>query len=162
MESLNDYIKNSNNKYNSLKDYLQGGKRGKEDILIVYTFSKTGDSIKLSEKENYMEIVISDITDIYKFKENLTLFYENKLYKSLILKFESAETKYINFFISGIKNYKEIYQIKDDIKKYIFTINIGRQFNLNKITNKVTTILITDENIKQLFIDNINGTELLI
>ena len=40
-------------------------------------------------------------------------------------------------------------------------INIQREFNSQNI-NKITTALITDENINQLFIDNINGTELSI
>ena len=157
---LNDEIKNSNNKYNSLEEYLKSDKKGNEDILLVYTFSNTGEAIKLSEKENYMERITTEINNIYKFKHILNEFYENNNYKFLILKFESTNTKYIYFFISEIKNYKENNKDKIDVnKKYIFTINIKRDFNLTKKNNKVTTALITDEKINQLFIDNINGAE---
>ena len=172
-DSLNNDIINSNNKYNSLKDYLQDGKRGKEDILIVYTFSNTGEAIKLSEKENsntgeenkfsendnYLERITTEINTVYKFKQILNEFYEIEKYKTLILKFESENSKFINYFISEIKNYKEFNKITDDTKKYIFTINIKRDFNLEKNNKKVTTVLITDEKKNQLFIDNINGAE---
>ena len=110
-DSLNNDIINSNNKYNILKDYLQGGKRGKEDILIVYTFSNTGEAIKLSEKENsntgeenkfsendnYLERITTEINTVYKFKQILNEFYEIEKYKTLILKFESENSKFINF-----------------------------------------------------------------
>ena len=152
----------TNIKYNSLEEYLESEKRGKEEILIVYTFSKEGESIKLSEKEKYLEKVTRDIKNIYKFKNILNDLYENKEYKSLILKFDSENAKYINFFITEIKNYKERYKIKNDLKTYIFTINIQRDFNLEKNIHKVTTVLMADETINQLFIDNINGAELSI
>ena len=157
-DSLNNDIQNLDNKYNSLQEYLINEKRGKENILIVYTFSNTGEEIKLDKKENYLERITSEINNEYKFYQILEEFYENK-YKTLILKFESENAKYINYFISIIKNYKEINKIKDDTKKYIFTINIKREFDLKKNKNKVTTILIMDKNINQLFIDNINGGE---
>jgi len=72
-------------------------------------------------------------------------------------------SKYINYFISEIKNFKENekeYEKEGEIKakKYIFTINIKRELNLKNKSKKVTTVLITDDKIKQLFIDNINGT----
>ena len=158
---LNNEIKNSSNKYNSLEEYLKSDKKENEDILLVYTFSNTGESIKLPEKENYMERITTEINNVYKFKHILNEFYENEKYKSLILKFESANAKYIYFFISEIKNYKENKKdkIDDNNKKYIFTINIKRDFNSSKKINKVTTALITDEKINQLFIDNINGAE---
>ncbi len=72
-----------------------------------------------------MEIITTEINTGYRFKQILNEFYENKL-KLLILKFESGNAKYVNYFISEIKNYKEIYQITDDTKNYIFTINKKR------------------------------------
>ena len=119
---MNNDIQNLDNKYNSLQEYLINEKRGKENILIVYTFSNTGEEIKLDKKENYLERITSEINNEYKFYQILEEFYENK-YKTLILKFESENAKYIYYFISIIKNYKEINKIKDDTKKYIFTIN---------------------------------------
>ena len=148
-DSLNNDIQNLDNKYNSLQEYLINEKRGKENILIVYTFSNIGEEIKLDKKENYLERITSEINNEYKFYQILEEFYENK-YKTLILKFESENAKYIYYFISIIKNYKEINKIKDDTKKYIFTINIKREFDLEKNKNKVTTVLIMDENIEQL------------
>ena len=149
-------------KYNSLDKYLCNDKRGKENILIVYSFSKVGEEITLSKKENYMVRIISEINDIFNFKYILNEFYEIIKYKSLILKFDSENAKYINFFILEINNYKKLHKIKDYNKKYIFTINIQREFSLEKKNNKITTVLIADENIKQLFIDDINGVDLSI
>ena len=191
LNSLKIDIKNSNCKYNSLKDYLQSDKRGNEDILIVYTFSNTGEAInlhdikinnnennnissekeninsedenKMSKEENYMERITSEINTVYKFNQILKEFHENKNCETLILKFESENAQYINYFISEIRNFKENekeYEKEGEIKakKYIFTINIKRELNLKNKSKKVTTVLITDDKIKQLFIDNINGT----
>ena len=162
-----DFIKKNYNNFISLKNYLESNKRGKEEILIVYTFSGIGQAIFLNEKrkkedngikESYIEKVASEIKSVFKFKQILNDFYEIKEYNTLILKFGKENAVNINYFISEINHYKEINQIKDNNKKYIFTVNIERQFN-SEINNKITTVLITDENIKQLFIDNINGTE---
>ena len=150
---------NDNEKFNSLDDYLK--KRGNENVLIVYTFSNTGEAIKLEEIDNYMESIITEINNVIKFKHILDEFYEKEK-KTLILKLESDYAKYINFFISNIENYKDQNEIADDSKKSIFAINIKRNFDLEKKTNKVTTVLIRDDKIKQLFIDNINGAELSI
>ncbi len=153
--------KYSDNRYKSLDEYLKSEKRGKENILIIYTFSKIGESINLYEKESYMEIIASEIKNVSKFKQILNEFYETKKYKTLMLKFTSENAIYINYFISEIKHYNDIRSITDENKKYIFTVNIQREFNSKK-TNKITTVLITNENINQLFIDNINGAELSI
>ncbi len=48
------------------------------------------------------------------------------------------------------------------ILKIIFLLLIKREFELDKNKNKLATILITDKNINQLFIDNINGAEIQI
>ena len=159
MELLKNEIY-SNIKYNSLEEYLKSDKKGKEDILIVYTFSKMGKAINLTEKENYMEKITTEINSVYKFKQILNEFYEIKTYKSLILQFDTENSKYINYFISEIKNYKEIQKLNDNSKNFIFTISIQRDFD--KIPNKVTTVLMSDEKINQLFIDNINGSALSI
>ena len=70
----------SNKKYNSLEEYLKSDNRGKEDILIVYTFSNTGESIKLSDKENYMERITTEINNVYKFKQILYKVHEIENY----------------------------------------------------------------------------------
>ena len=49
-----------------------------------------------------------------------------------------------------------IKKINYNIKKFIFTINIKRDFNKNINNNNITTVLVDDEKINQLFIDNIN------
>ena len=76
--------------------------------------------------------IISEINDIFNFKYILNEFYEIIKYKSLILKFDSENAKYINFFILEINNYKKLHKIKDYNKKYIFNINIQREFSLEK------------------------------
>ena len=159
-----DFIKNSysKNRPKSLEEYIKN--KGKENILLVYTFSKIGEAINLSEKESYMERIASEIRNVFKFKQILNEFYdkESKVnYKSLILKFNSENAININFFISYIKHYKENNKITDDNKNFIFTINIQREFD-SKNVNKIRTVLIADDEIKQLFIDNINGTELTL
>ena len=184
-DSLNNDIINSNNKYNSLKDYLQDGKRGKEDILIVYTFSNTGEAIKLSEDEksntggesklpeneksntgeesklpendNYMERITTEINTVYKFKQILNEFYEIEKYKTLILKFESENAKFINYFISEIKNYKEFNKITDEKKNQLFIDNINgaeysmkdvKKLNIKDFINKDPKKLIVEEMLK--------------
>ena len=129
-----DFIKNSytKNKPKNLEEYLKGDKRGKENILIVYTFSKIGESINLSEKESYMEKISSEIKTLLKFKQLLNEFYENNEYKTFILKFKAEGAKNINFYISEIRKYKETNKIVNDSKKYIFMISIKREFNSKK------------------------------
>ena len=150
-------------KYNSLEEYLNSDKIGKEYILIVYTFSKIFDLIQLNDNNNYLEIIAGGINCIFKLKKILKDFYENKNYKLLIIKFDNEDAKYINDFISEIKLYRNMNKINDNEKKFIFTVNIQREFDLNNNkNNKTFTAFIIDENIKQLFIDNINGAELTI
>ena len=178
MNIINNNLK-LNIKYNSLDEYLQNNKERKEKILIIYTFTNTAESIKLSNKEDYIEKLTTEIYNVYKFKHILNEFYQNNHKSSLILKFESENSKFINFFISEIQNYQqnninnknkeeidkesnENKYINLEDKNFIFTINIKREFDKNKKTHKVTSVLITDEKIKQLFIDNINGSELSI
>ena len=156
----NEYIKN---RPNSLIEYLQNSKKEKENILIIYTFSKIEKPINMPEKDNYMELVASEITNVFKFKQKLNELYDkekNTETKYLILKFNGRNSVNINFFLSEINHYKEKNEIIDN-KIFIFTISIERDFN-SKEVNKLTTILITDEEMNQLFIDNINGTELTI
>ena len=151
------------NKHNSLEEYLKSDEKGNEDILIVYTFSKIIEIIQLTEKENYLEILASGINSCNKLKKILTIFYENENYKSLIIKFDSETGKYINYFISEIYIYKETHKINNDNKNYIFTVNIQREFDLDKNDkDKEPIVFIKNEKIKQLFIDNINGAELSI
>ena len=161
IREINNNI-DSFNRYDSLEKYLNNNKNDKENILIVYTFSKTGDIIYLTDKELYLVKIMRNINNIYKFKEMLKNFYEDEKYKSFILKLESEDAKYINFFVFELNNYQKINKIKNENKKFIFIINIKREFNKENKTNKVTTILIKDEAMTQLFIDNINGAELLI
>ena len=161
-----DFIKNAylQNRPKSLEEYLKDYKKEKEKILIVYTFSKIGEAIKLPENESYMERIASEIKTVFKFKQILNEFYdkdkkiENKYF---ILKFNNDNAVNINFFISEIKHYKEINKITDESKNFIFTINIQREFDSRNV-KKLTTVLINDEEMNQLFIDNINGTELSI
>ena len=150
------------NRYDSLEKYLNDNKNDKENILIIYTFSKTGDIIYLTDKESHLVKIMRNINNIYKFKEMLKDFYEDEKYKSFILKLESEDAKYINFFIFELNKYQKINNVKNENKKFIFIINIKREFNKENKNNKVTTILIKDETMNQLFIDNINGAELLI
>ena len=161
-----DFIKNCylKNRPKSLEEYLKDYKKEKENILIAYTFSKIGEAIKLPEKESYMEKIASEIKTVFKFKQMLNEFYDKEKkveYKYLILKFNSGNAVNINFFISTIKHYKEINKITDENKYFIFTVNVERKFDLKKV-KKLTTVLIRDEEMNQIFIDNINGTELSI
>jgi len=156
MESLrNEY---SNNNFNNLQEYLKSEKRGKENILIVYTFSKIGDAINI--EENHTVRVANEIKNANKFKQILRTFYENEKCKLFLLKFSSENAKFMYFFISEINNYKEINKITDNYKKFIFAVHIKREFNLEKKSDKVTTVLIADKKINQLFIDNLNGAKL--
>ena len=154
-----NYMKKS---YKSLNEYLNSTNRGKEEILMVYTFSKIEDAINFFAKikEAYMEIIVSEIKTANKFEHILKEFYEQNK-NILSLKFNSENTIYINFFISEINHYKISNNIHTNDKKFIFIINIKRYFNLEN-PKKITTALIVDDNINQLFIDNLNGSELSV
>ena len=100
-----NFIKNcySKNRPKSLEEYLGNFKKEKEKTLIVYTFSKIGESINLPEKESYLEKIASEIKTVFKFKQILNEFYDKEKkveYKYLILKFNSDNAMNINFFIS--------------------------------------------------------------
>ena len=161
-----DFIKNcySENRPKSLEDYLKNHKKERENISIVYTFSKIGEAIKLEEKESYMEKIASEIKTVFKFKQILNEFYDKEKKvetKCLILKFNSENAVNINFFISEINHYKEINKITEDNKNYVFIVNIQRKFDTNNV-KKLTTVLIMGDELNQIFIDNVNGTELSI
>ena len=160
LDLKNDIFANNQYYCNNLEEYLKNNKERKENILIVYTFSEVGEFINLTDKENYMEKIIEEINNIYEFKQLLNNFNESRKFKSLILKFDKNNTEYINFIISEINNYKTTNKNLDKNKNYIFTINVQREFNLENNNNKITTILNTDDNINQLFIDNLNGIKL--
>ena len=157
---LKSFIKKKylENKFYDIYEYLESDKIRKENILLVYTFSKIG----LIQKERFMERIVSEINSLNKFKQVLQKFYKEKKYNYLILRFEKNNTNHINFFISEINEYKKMNKIKDDnTKNFIFIIHITRDFNFDK-NNKISTLLITNENIKQLFIDDINRSNISI
>ncbi len=82
----NSYLKKSPK---SLEEYLKNCKRRKENILIICTFSKIGESINISEKDIYMERMASEIKTVFNFIQMLNEFYykDKKFeYKYLILK----------------------------------------------------------------------------
>jgi hypothetical protein len=111
--------------YKSLDEYINSPNRGSEEILMVYTFSKIEDAINFSKKEikgEYLEAIVSEINTANKFEHILKEFYEKK--SILVLKFNSENTMYINFFISEINQYKMSNNIHGKDKKFIFIINI--------------------------------------
>jgi hypothetical protein len=52
LKDQTEYLKNQyfEKSYKSLDEYLNSNKRGEEEILMVYTFSKIEDSINLTKK----------------------------------------------------------------------------------------------------------------
>ena len=150
-------------RYTSFKDYIKDLESARQSqinnykISIIYTFSNISNIIEGADKTE--QIMISEIRTEDKLKNAIDDF-KNKnrnedLNKHIILiNFEQYNSNKIQFITDYISNY-----CKDDDYNYIFIIHIQRSFDNGKkeIIYSIPNIY---NNINQLFIDNLQGSNI--
>ena len=136
------------------KDLLAWRKANKNNykISIIYTFSNLGRNIH----EN--EFLISEIRSENQLKSRIDeILIKNKNIedygKIIIINFEQSNSDKIQFVSDYIMNY-----YNKDNYNYIFIVHIKRMFfNDNQSYQRIYSIPNINEEINQIFIDNLNG-----
>ena len=161
--------------YYNLKDYLDDLSY---KISIIYTFNKITDLINgIDESANFK--MISEITSENQLKmiinnmasQNINDSNKNKIF----IHFDESNSKKVGFMINFIKNNFFKYKENNNFK-FIFIIHVKRSFLLEveetkeeqnkkkddkeKKIEKIYSVPDIDENIYQLFIDNLNGSNI--
>ena len=151
-------------KYFNFSQYMNDLKNNDKDltnykISIIYTFSNIVNTIR--EINNEQEFMISEINkeenlrnkiDDIKIKNN----EENNRF--ILIRFEDLNSNKIQFTADFINNY-----CKEDEYHYIFIIYIKRHFNSEKDEiQRIYSIPNIYNNINQLFIDNLEGSEITL
>ena len=100
-----------------------------------------------------MEISSSQIKSVAQFRHVL----EDDNLKKLILKYDARNAKNINFIINEINIFINN-KFNENDKKFVFIVSIERNFNKDNKDEKdeqekLRTVSIINENIKQVFID---------
>ena len=161
--------------YNNLEGYLKdlNSKIIDYKISIIYTFSGIADHIEGFDN-NDMEFMISEISKESQLKEKLDEIINRNSNKGdsksciILIHFEQFNSNKIQFVSDYIMKYNKDYDLKKDNKdnyKYIFIIHVQRIIIFenegnNELKNKQNTIYSIpniDNDINQLFIDNLNG-----
>jgi hypothetical protein len=150
--------------YYNLKSYINDITEESPKIAIIYTFNSIAvsiDGVRIEMKilisnikmENQLERAIKEVK--YQ-NENVLHANINDIKNRIIyLSFDQFNSDKIQFVSDYIKkNYG-----KDDYR-YIFIIHIHRNFN-PKINTSITSIPDIDPDIEQLFIDNLNGPNII-
>ena len=157
-----DYYKNK--KYYNFITYIKDieTERINYKISIIYTFSDIAEIIY--EYNNEMKFMISEIYSENQLKRTIDEMIkseEDKIDKSkiLIIQFQQSNSNKIQFISDYIINY-----CKDDGYKYIFLIHIKRKFRNIPSGKKdnIYSIPNINNDINQLFIDNLNGPNITL
>jgi hypothetical protein len=130
-------------------------------ISIIYTFSGIINIIKGYDKTE--QIIISEIRTEDKLKNYINDIKsknknEDQNKHMILINFEQYNSNKIQFISDYINNY-----CKDDDYNYIFIIHIQRSFKIEKKIEKENTIYSIPniyKNINQLFIDNLQGSDI--
>ena len=145
-------------KYYNLKTYLQDLESHKVEnkISVIYTFNNIGTIIDGFSKE--MEFRISEIKSENQLKITIDgVKIRNKSNEKnnrniIMIHCEEIDIYKIEYLFDFINCY-----YKDDNYFYIFVIHIKRNFHSEKNYPKHSSIPFNNPDIKQLFIDNLNG-----
>jgi len=145
--------------YYNFKTYIDDIKSKKNNykISIIYTFSNVASVIEGCI--NDMKFMISEIKSENQLKNRIEEMKSNEISedqtsKIIIIHFEQFNSNKIQFVSDYIINY-----FKDDKYNYIFLVHIARRFLSENQGNKerIYSIPNIDNDINQLFIDNLNG-----
>ena len=146
---------------NNLESARKNKTKDNYKISIIYTFSSIANIIEGYNKTEQIMIteirtedkLKSDIDDIKNKNRN-----EDQEKYIILINFEQYNSNKIQFISDYINNY-----CKDDGYNYIFIIHIQRSFNIEKKSKKEKAIYSIPniyENINQLFIDNLQGSDI--
>ena len=150
-----------NKKIFNFNDYINYLKT-KENIFkfsIIYTFSSIISNINIEgiNDINSKQQLISEI----KRESDLIELINEKKFRShknnnnfFIMHFYQHELNKINFIINTLKN-----NFQDEKLKFIFIVHIERIMDTRK-KEKLYSIPNVDENVDQIFIDNLNGLDI--
>ena len=142
--------------YYNLKGYIDDiGVKNNYKISIIYTFSNIASVIDGSNNE--MKFMISEIRSENQLKNRIDEMKTNEINeeknKIIIIHFEQSNSNKIQFISDYIINY-----YKDDGYNYIFLVHIKRFFSENQgPKERICSIPNINNDINQLFIDNLNG-----
>ena len=151
-------------KYFNFSQYMKDLKANDKDlanfkISIIYTFSNIVNTIK--EINNEQEFMISEINkeENLKYKiDDIKIKNKGENNRFILIRFEDLNSNKIQFTADFINNY-----CKEDEYHYIFIIYIKRHFNSEKDEiQRIYSIPNIYNNINQLFIDNLEGSELTL
>ena len=143
-----------NKKYYNFNDYISDEENKKYKISIIYTFSSITSIINGANNE--MKFMISEIKTENQLKnviEKIKNQNKNKIDKNynILIQFDVFNSNKIQYISNFINNY-----YNEDRYNYIFIIYIKRNFD-PKNTNRIYYLFDINQNINQLFIDNLNG-----
>ena len=156
----------SERRYNNFLEYVKDLEIARENnnnnykISIIYTFSNISGIIGGYDKTE--KIMISEIRTEDKLKSDIDdIKSKNKNEEQnkhiILINFEQYNSNKIQFISDYINNY-----CKDDDYNYIFIIHIQRSFNIENKDKKERIYSIPNiyKNINQLFIDNLQGSNI--
>ena len=151
-------------KYFNFSQYMKDLKANDKDltnykISIIYTFSNIVNTIK--EINNEQEFMISEINKEENLKyriDDIKIKNKGENNRFILIRFEDLNSNKIQFTADFINNY-----CKEDEYHYIFIIYIKRHFNSEKDEiQRIYSIPNIYNNINQLFIDNLEGSEITL
>jgi len=150
-------LKYYNKNYYNFKSYVDDVEANINNykISIIYTFSNIANLI--DGYYNDKKFMISELRSENQLKNKIdemkiNEFNEEQNNKIIIIHFEQINSDKIDFVTSFINNY-----YKNDGYKYIFLIHISRRFNSDSSKERIYSIPNINNDINQIFIDNLNG-----
>ena len=155
-------IKNKYNykkRYNNFKGYIKDLEiNNNYKISIIYTFTSITSIIEGCDKiEHFMISEIRTEDELKRYINDIKNKNKNEDQKKhiILINFEQYNSNKIQFISDYINNYCQY-----DDYNYIFIIHIQRNFNTKSKEEKIYSILNIYKNINQLFIDNLNGSNI--
>ena len=168
---IRNYYK-ENEIYYNYKDYINEGNIKDYKISIIYTFTGLANIVEgLNKGMNFMASEIRSEEGLRTLIEEIKNKNEKNYIKeyNITIDFEESNSKKIKFISNFIKRY-----FKDDKYHYIFIIHISRNFTKNNMSKslpdnknsqnqskKINSIPDIDNLINQVFIDNLNGSNII-
>ena len=155
-------------KYISLKEYynlLTYLNSNTKYISIIYTFSTIFGIINEIDESSCFK-TISQIKSETELRSNIDSLIKNKNNHKkntnlIIIQFDQSNSNKLSFVVSFVEN-----NYKNTNLKFIFIIHIKRNFFLQQTKgqkfDKIYAISDVNDNINQLFIDNLNGENIKI
>ena len=145
-------------KYYNLKEYINDEENKKYKISIIYSFNNIANII--NGIKNEMRFMISEIKTENQLNniinEIISKNEKNKYEKNynIVIDFEQFNSNKIQFISNFI-----LRNFKNDQYNYIFIIHIKRNFDFQN-KDRIYSILDINPDINQLFIDNLNATDI--